>query len=104
MQTKTGEVLGKILRGTVHRQFKKCGKSNCKCARGELHQTFYHFVRINGKLKARYLKASEVELIQLACAARQREQKDRRRRALVSWHRLRGLRAELREFRNLYKL
>ena len=76
MQTETQDLLPKILNGTVHTQFVKCGKSNCKCASGELHGAYYyHFVRVDGRLRKRYLKPSEVEEAQQACAARQESRK-----------------------------
>jgi hypothetical protein len=57
MQNKTIEEYTKILEGSVQRQLKKCGKPNCRCARGDLHGPYYyHFVRIEGKLVRRYLK------------------------------------------------
>jgi hypothetical protein len=98
----TTEALGKILRGSVNRQFKKCGKSNCKCSRGELHPTYYHFVRENGKLKARYLKAAEVEQIQQACLLRRSQEKEKRIISMKAWQQLREIREGLRSFENLY--
>ncbi len=103
-KTKTKKVLTKILCGTVHRQLKKCGKPNCKCARGELHGAYYyHFVRVDGKLKKRYLKASEVEQIQIACLERREKEKEQRARQHAGWKQLRELRSEIREFRNHLK-
>ncbi len=104
MQNKTEKVLPKILCGSVHREFKKCGKSNCKCAKGQLHGTYYyHFVRVDGKLKKRYLKASEVEQIQIACLERREKEKVQRARQRAGWKQLRELRSEIREFRNHFK-
>ncbi len=103
VKTQTAKVLPKILRGSVHQQFKKCGKSNCKCSKGVLHGAYYyHFVRIGGKLKKRYLKASEVEPIQIACNARRQLEKQQRANDWAFWQRFRALRAEMREFPNLY--
>ncbi len=101
IKNKTNILLPKILLGSVHQQFKKCGKSNCKCSRGELHGAYYyHFVRVNGKLRKRYLKAGEVEYIQTACAARQNTEKQQRANTQADWEQLRELRSEIREFKN----
>ncbi len=103
MKTQTAKVLPKMLRGSVHQQFKKCGKPNCKCTRGTLHGAYYyHFVRMDGKLKKQYLKASEVEPIQTACIARQQAEKEKRANDRAFWQRFRALRAEMREFPNFY--
>ena len=103
MKTKRAEVLGKILRGSVHRQFKKCGKPNCKCSRGELHPTYYHFVRENGKLKTRYLKAGEVEQVQQACLLRRSQQKVQQINSSKAWQKLREIRESLRSVKDFYK-
>ncbi len=101
MKTKNAKVLPKILRGSVHREFKKCGKSNCKCALGALHGAYYyHFVRVDGKLKKRYLKACEVKPTFLACLARQDIEREQRINSQKGWLKLREMRAEIREFRN----
>ncbi len=103
MKTKTEKMLPKKSAGTVHAQFVRCGKQNCKCSRGELHGAYYyHFVRVGGRLKKRYLKASEVEETQIACLARQREEKAQRASSQEVWNQLRELRAGFREYQNLY--
>lgn len=103
MKTKTEKVLPKIMLGTVHAQFVRCGKPNCKCSRGELHGAYYyHFVRVQGKLRKRYLKASEVDEAQRACALRQIEVKAQREKSQTTWQTLRELRESLRDFTNQY--
>ncbi len=99
IKTKTQKVLPKILSGSAHQQFKKCGKQNCKCIRGQLHGPYYYrFARIDGKLRKRYLKADEVEAVQSACQLRQTEQKAQRRKSQTAWNQLRELRDSLREY------
>ncbi|MDQ3132856.1 MAG: hypothetical protein M3Q99_19065 [Acidobacteriota bacterium] len=101
MKTKTEKTLPKILRGSVHQQFKKCGKMNCRCAVGKLHGAYYyHFVRVGGKLKKRYLKPTEVEPTLLACLERQRLEKLRRCNTRDDWKKIRELRIEIRQSRN----
>jgi hypothetical protein len=47
--------------GAICAQMVRCGRSNCKCARGELHGPYYyHFTRIAGVLNKRYVKAADV--------------------------------------------
>ena len=42
----------------------RCGKPNCKCAKGKLHTGFYYlFTRVNGKLKKAYVPKSAVKEI-----------------------------------------
>ena len=64
MQTKSEKVLPKTAReiqnGGVYVQAVRCGKSNCKCARGETHFAHYFFTRRNGKLVKFYIRKAEV--------------------------------------------
>lgn len=57
------------LPGTVQRQRVRCGKANCKCARGELHAAHYRFWREGGRLRKAYVRRAEVERTRAACAA-----------------------------------
>jgi hypothetical protein len=102
MKTKSENLLPKTLSGTVHEQFVRCGKSNCSCAKGELHGPyFYHFARIDGLLKKRYLKPSEVEAAKAACQVRLGEKQRILKNERRTWEKLRKLREELRRVRNL---
>lgn len=99
MKNKSENLLPKILRGTVHEQFVRCGKPNCKCVRGELHGAyFYHFIRVNGKLKKRYLRRDEVESWRLACGENQKREKAQRLEQSATWQLLRRLRSDLRRY------
>ena len=92
MQTQLVETLHKI--GSVHAQRVRCGKPNCRCARGELHGPyFYHFFRENGRLRKRYLRPSEVDEVRAQCAAR----KQYRRALVASRRKAQTLLAYLRE-------
>jgi hypothetical protein len=103
MKTKTQNLLPKMMPGTVHEQFVRCGKANCKCFSGELHGPyFYHFVRVDGRLTKRYLKASVVEEIREACLARQSDEKEQRKETDAIWRKLRRMRSQLQEIRNFY--
>jgi len=65
MKTKTAKVLpktaGEIANGGVYAQRVRCGKSNCKCAGGELHTAFYFFTRRCGKLIKFYVRKAEIK-------------------------------------------
>ncbi len=96
MKNKTENPLPKTMPGSVHKQYVRCGKATCKCARGELHGAyFYHFVRVDGKLTKRYLKAHEVEAMQTACLARREDQKAQRAQSRSTRQHLRDLTAQL---------
>lgn len=98
MKNKTENLLPKMLPGVVCKQWVRCGKQSCKCARGELHGAYYyHFVRTAGKLTKRYLKAHEVERVQAACLAWREEEKARRERSRETWQLIREMNARLRD-------
>lgn len=40
-----------FLRGTLSERLGKCGKPNCRCARGELHKSLYLVQSQGGKLR-----------------------------------------------------
>ncbi len=76
-RTKSTNPIPKTLPGAVCVQMVRCGKPNCKCARGKLHGPyFYHFTRVNGVLVKRYVKAQDATAVRAACDAR-REKKRR---------------------------
>jgi hypothetical protein len=103
MKIKSAEEYTKTVSGSVQRQFKKCGKSNCRCARGELHGAYYyHFVRVGGKLIRRYLKAGEVEQTRQACLVRRSQTKAERINSNKAWQQLREIRESLRSVEDFY--
>lgn len=63
--TKNAKALPKtasqIDNGGLYLQRVRCGKPNCKCARGELHTAYYFFTRRRGKLTKTYVRKAEVE-------------------------------------------
>lgn len=58
--------------GAICAQMVRCGKRNCKCARGELHGPyFYRFTRDKyGRLHKQYVRRSEVEAWRELCERR----------------------------------
>jgi rubrerythrin len=65
-ENKTENPLPKILPGSVHQQYVRCGKAKCKCARGELHGAYYHFyarLEDSGSAISRRMKSSRCKLL-----------------------------------------
>jgi hypothetical protein len=56
-----------LLNGHIQKRRVKCGKSNCKCVRGEKHIAFYHVWDTDGRRYQKYIRRSEVEKIRAAC-------------------------------------
>ena len=94
-----------MYRGTVHMQFVRCGKQNCKCrTQGELHGPYYyHFYRIGGRLRKGYIKPEEVEDHRRACLARQQRVKAAREEALEPWLLLREINSDLKNLKERMK-
>lgn len=64
------------LPGTVHEQYIRCGKPNCRCAQGQLHGPYYYrFWRDRrGRLHKDYVRKADLEAVRAACEARREEQ------------------------------
>ena len=81
------------LPGTVQRQYVRCGKPNCKCARGELHgPLYYRYWRDeDGRQHREYVRKADLEATRAACAAWRAQQRAVRALlakgpAVVRWH------------------
>src|SRR5258708_26655759 len=66
MKTKMPKMLPKtieeITNGGVYEQSVRCGKSNCRCSKGDLHKgLFYYLTRVNGKLRKTYVRNADVK-------------------------------------------
>lgn len=63
------------LPGTLISQYVKCGKPNCKCARGALHGPYwYRFWREDGyRLRKQYVRLADLEQVRAACQAYAKE-------------------------------
>lgn len=58
-----------LLNGAVCASYAKCGKPNCKCARGYLHGPYYHRYQWHGgRVIKEYIQLSQVEEVRAACA------------------------------------
>lgn len=52
----------KMLKGSVVKKYKACGKGDCKCTRGELHGPFHYLTyKEDGKTKMIFLRQSQWE-------------------------------------------
>jgi hypothetical protein len=77
VRTEMPEPLPKTLPGVVCRQWVRCGKPGCRCARGKPHGPyFYHFWRQAGRLHKEYVRPAEVEAVQARCHARRQLRND----------------------------
>ncbi len=107
MQTKTAKVLpktaGEITNGGLYRQRVRCGKSNCKCARGELHTAFYFFTRRRSKLIKLYVRKAEIEAFAVIVNQSSFERRRQRQAVKSSGELLRTFRVELLKNRGLIK-
>lgn len=53
-----------ITNGGLYEQSVRCGKSNCHCASGDLHNGYYYlFFRQAGRLKKVYVQKDHVEQV-----------------------------------------
>ena len=62
-EKKSAETTTKIepLRGSLEQRFIRCGRSNCKCAKGELHGPYYlRRWQRRGKRCSKYVKKRDV--------------------------------------------
>jgi hypothetical protein len=57
-----------VLNGSVHATFARCGKPNCKCARGERHGPYYHrYRRVGDRILKEYIPLAKVKDVESAC-------------------------------------
>ncbi len=101
MKTKTAKVLpktaGEIANGGLYLQRVRCGKANCKCARGETHPAYYFFTRRAGKFVKIYVRRSEFNEFARLVVQAATKRKEWRQTAKVSLNLLKELRRVLRE-------
>lgn len=61
------------LAGSVHMEFKRCGKVKCKCAKGNLHGPYFtRRWRENGRLRRQYVPMAQLRAV-LAAIVREKE-------------------------------
>lgn len=94
MKAKNQKAATKMLPGHVQRRRVRCGKPNCKCARGKLHTAHYHVWHSAGGRAQRYVPRAEVEEVRRACDANRARRAELRAGHAAYRHllaRLRGL-------------
>ena len=64
-----------LLPGHIQQRRVRCGKDNCKCARGEFHSAYYHAWDSDGMRHRKYVRRSDVETMRAACAAHRQLQR-----------------------------
>lgn len=61
-------LIPKMLPGSVQAQWVRCGKPNCRCARGEHHGPYwYRFWWEDGRKHKAYVRKADLEAVQAAC-------------------------------------
>ncbi len=61
------------LAGSVHMEFKRCGRDNCRCAKGDLHGPYFtRRWRENGRLRRQYVPMAQLRAV-LAAIVREKE-------------------------------
>jgi hypothetical protein len=68
-RTKHSDPAIKILPGHVATVRIRCGKANCRCARGDRHIAHYHVTYFAGVRSRKYVRRDQVQEIRAACEA-----------------------------------
>jgi hypothetical protein len=88
-QAETGEALPKTAVGSLHLEFKRCGRPKCRCRRGLLHGPYlYRHWRDRGRQRKQYIPINRLSHVS---AAMERQWAERARPAEVR-HLLKELR------------
>lgn len=67
------------LRAGILQQYKKCGRPNCRCVNGSLHGPYTYIVWMaRGEQFKKYVRKSDLDLINARIAAYKRQQKQAR--------------------------
>lgn len=53
--------------GHVQRRMVRCGRPNCRCARGQKHPAFYHIWDAGGRRFQVYVRRADVKRVRAAC-------------------------------------
>ena len=65
------------LNGSIHATFVRCGKANCRCARGERHGPYYHrYQRVGDRILKEYIPLALVTDVRAACTRYQQQQSE----------------------------
>jgi hypothetical protein len=80
-----------LIRGTLSVRERACGKSNCRCARGEKHASLYIVVSVNGKYKQTCVPRSREAEVRSWVAQYQSSQELIEEISKVYWNKLQNL-------------
>src|SRR5262245_64530123 len=95
MDNQNTKPLPKALPGYVCQQWKRCGKRNCRCSKGQLHGPyFYRFGWKNGRQFKEYVRLADVPEVRQACRIYREQRAEERREC----QRVRELLASLRKY------
>lgn len=104
MKTKSENLQPKILQGYVRSERVKCGKSNCRCAKGKLHgEYFYRYEWQNGRRVKSYVKREDIDDVIAACSAWRETSRRQREHSRSAKLRLREIKSLLRENESLMR-
>jgi len=59
----------KMLPGFIAKARIRCGKSNCRCTRGDRHVAYYHVTYDSGVRVRKYVRRNQVQAMRAACEA-----------------------------------
>src|SRR5215207_4823719 len=94
---KSADSLPKILRlawggGSLQAQRVRCGKSNCRCARGRPHEGYYYlFLSTPAGMSKLYVRRADVPVVRAVIAERRRRQSAWRSELNEAWAILRRM-------------
>jgi hypothetical protein len=80
-EKKSVETTTKIepLKGGLEQRYVRCGRSNCKCSKGELHGPYYiRRWQRHGQRRSKYVKKSDVSATFQACLEYKRDRQETR--------------------------
>ena len=78
-----------FLRGTLNPRSGKCGKPNCRCARGNLHHSLYLVQKQQGKLRQTCIPKAWEKRVRQAVSSYQQMQQFIEEVSELEWKRLR---------------
>jgi hypothetical protein len=109
METESRKVLPQnpedVTNGGVYLQRRRCGKSNCRCARSdERHIGFYFIQRVKGKWLKTYIRKSELDRVVAIVNKAKVSRTERRERKKEINELVQHLRDRAREYDSIIKL
>ncbi|MBX3291573.1 MAG: hypothetical protein KF881_01635 [Acidobacteria bacterium] len=88
-----------ITNGGVYRQMVRCGKANCRCTKGQMHEAHYFITRRYGRQRKLYIPKAKLEEVLEAVRESRRYRANNRNLMRRSIELLRISREQLRQFK-----